>query len=143
MNKYVKIVLAALLFLSLIVVRALSAKLFYDPLKHYFLNDYLYTTMPSLNASRLVLHMFFRYCLNTVISLGIIWVLFKRKDYLKFCLYFYTTAFVILILLFVYLLQDNFESGYLLPFYIRRFIIQPLFILILLPAFYYQKRSSK
>lgn len=143
MNKYVKIVLAALLFLSLIAVRALSTKLFYDPLKHYFLNDYLYTTMPSLDASCLVLHMFFRYCLNTVISLGIIWVLFKRKDYLKFCLYFYTTAFVILILLFVYLLQDNFESGYLLPFYIRRFIIQPLFILILLPAFYYQKRSSK
>ncbi len=143
MNKYVKIVLAALLFLSLIAVRALSTKLFYDPLKHYFLNDYLYTTIPSLDAGRLVLHMFFRYCLNTVISLGIIWVLFKRKDYLKFCLYFYTTAFVILILLFVYLLQDNFESGYLLPFYIRRFIIQPLFILILLPAFYYQKRSSK
>jgi exosortase F-associated protein len=30
----------------------------------------------------------------------------------------------------------------LLPYYIRRFIIHPLFLLLLLPAFYYQNLSK-
>ena len=54
-----------------------------------------------------------------------------------------SVAFVILITVFVILIKNNFESGYLLPFYIRRFIIHPLFLLILLPAFYYQKLSNR
>ena len=31
----------------------------------------------------------------------------------------------------------------LFPFYIRRFIVHPVFLLILLPAFYYHKRATR
>ncbi|MGJ8761914.1 MAG: exosortase F system-associated membrane protein [Polaribacter sp.] len=143
MSKYLKIVLVFLLFVLLVAVRAFQTNLFYDPLIVYFKNDYLYTGVQNIVVWKLVVNMLFRYLINSVISLGIIWVLFERKEYLKFASYFLMIAFVILITVFVILIKNNFESGYLLPFYIRRFIIHPLFLLILLPAFYYQKLSNR
>ncbi len=143
MNSYIKIGLLFLLVLLLFVIRAYAAEIFYDPLIEYFQNDYLYSTIPEINVWYLVVDMLFRYVLNSLISLGIIWVLFERVDYLKFTGFFLMLAFMILIIVFVYLIRDQFESGYLLPFYVRRFIVHPLFLLLLLPAFYYQKLSNR
>lgn len=143
MNKYIKIILALILFSLFFVVRAFESQLFYDPLLEYFKNDYLYKPIYDMDLPCLTLNLLFRYTLNSLISLGLIWVLFKRSDYLKFSIYFLILAFTFLIVVFVLLLRDNLESGYLLLFYIRRFIIHPLFLLLLLPAFYYQKISNE
>ena len=143
MNKYIKIVLALVLFLLLFVVRSYESQLFYDPLLEYFKNDYLYKYIYDIDIWRLTVNLLYRYVLNSLISLSIIWVLFEKKSYIKFSGFFYMLAFMILIVVFVLLLRVDFESGYLLPFYIRRFIIHPLFLLLLLPAFYYQKLSNK
>jgi len=143
MNTYIKIILLTILFLLLFAIRGYGSALFYDPLIAYFKNDYLYMYLPVLDTWRLVVNMLFRYTLNSLITLGIIWVLFERKDYLKFSGFFLMFAFMILIVAFVLLLKNDFEDGYLLPFYIRRFIIHPLFLLLLLPAFYYQKLSNR
>lgn len=143
MNKLLKIALLGLLFILLIAIRAYGSVLFYDPLIDYFKNDYLYTYLPEIDAWKLIINLLFRYVLNSIISLAIIWVLFQRKDYLKFSSIFLIGAFLVLVTVFVLLLKNQFENGYLLPFYIRRFIIHPLFLLLLLPAFYYQKLSKK
>lgn len=143
MSKGIRYTLVALLFVLLFVIRAFAAELFYDPLIAYFQNAYLYTTIPEINTWHLVVDMLFRYTLNTLISLGIIWLIFQKKDYVKFAGFFHMTAFMILIIIFVFALRDKFESGYLFPFYIRRFIIHPLFLLLLLPAFYYQSIRKK
>ena len=143
MNKYIKIILLLILVSFLMLVRAYSAELFYDPLIEYFQNDYLYTKIPDIDIWHLMVDMLFRYVLNSLISLGMIWVLFQREDYLKFSGFVLMFAFMILIIIFVLLLRDKFENGYLLPFYIRRFIIHPLFLLLLLPAFYYQKLRNR
>ncbi|MFK8059370.1 MAG: exosortase F system-associated protein [Polaribacter sp.] len=143
MNTYLKIFFTLGLFILLFLIRGFSRDLFYDPLIAYFQNDYLYTKIPNIDVWHLVVDMLFRYTLNSLVSLAIIWVLFQRKDYLKFSGLFFIFAFVVLIITFVFLLRDQFETGYLLPFYVRRFIIHPLFLLLLLPAFYYQKLSNK
>ncbi|ARV06690.1 exosortase F system-associated protein [Polaribacter sp. SA4-10] len=143
MNSYIKIGLLSILFLLLFVIRGYEAELFYDPLIVYFQNDYLYTKMPEISVWHLVVDMLYRYVLNSLISIGIIWVIFERKDYIKFTGFFLMLASMILIVVFVFLIRDQFESGYLLPFYIRRFIVHPLFLLLLLPAFYYQKLSNR
>lgn len=133
------IFLVSLLFL----VRAFEEMMFYDPLIVYFQNDYLYKAVPSLDSWRLILNMLFRYILNSIISLAIIYLIFKKPSYLKFASFFFMLAFILLIIFFGALLRNQFESGYLLPFYIRRFIIHPIFLFLLLPAFYYQKMFSK
>ena len=143
MKKIYKIVFIVFLCCLLIAIRGFARTLFYDPLQLYFYKDYLYSSLPELDNLKLLLFMTLRYIMNSIISLVIIWSIFKKKQYLRFSIFFYITAFSILIIAFNYFLNQKFESGYLLPFYIRRFIIHPIFLLLLIPAFYYQKLNSK
>jgi len=143
MSRTVRIIYIIILFGLLVLVRAFEMDLFYDPLIVYFQNDYLYKTIPELNSWHLVVDMLFRYSINSVISLGIIYLIFRNKKYVKFSGFLCMFAFMIMIVVFATLLRTNFESGYLFPFYIRRFIVHPLFLLILLPAFYYHIKLQK
>ena len=142
MKKAIKYIILLLLFSLLVCVRAFEKELFYDPLIEYFQNNYLYSKIPEINTWSLVVDMLFRYTINTLISLAIIYLIFKNEKGIKFAGFFYMLAFMILIVVFVFLLRDEFKSGYLFPFYVRRFIIHPLFLLLLLPAFYYQKLNK-
>lgn len=141
MSRPVRISITIVLFGLLFLVRAYESDLFYDPLIVYFQNDYLYKSIPEIDSWRLVVDMLFRYSLNSIITIGIIYMIFRKKRYVKFAGFLLMFAFMIMIVIFSLLLRTDFESGYLFPFYIRRFIVHPIFLLILLPAFYYHKRS--
>jgi exosortase F-associated protein len=142
MKYLVKIVFSLFFLCLLFLIRAFETTLFYDPLIDYFKNDYLHQKIDDIDSWRLLINLLYRYLLNSIISLGLIWILFKRKDYVKFSGVFFVLAFIILIPVFLFLLKDNFQRGYLLLFYVRRFIIQPLFLLLLVPLFFYQKSSD-
>ena len=142
MKYLVKIVFSLIFLCLLFLIRAFETTLFYDPLIDYFQNDYLHQKIDDIDSWRLLVNLFCRYLLNSTISLGLIWVLFKRQDYVKFSGVFFVLAFVILIITFLFLLKDNLQGGYLLLFYVRRFIIHPLFLLLLVPLFFYQKSSD-
>lgn len=143
MSRPIRIIIIFILFGLLFLVRAYEMDLFYDPLILYFQNDYLYKTIPEINNWHLAVDMLFRYSINSLVTLGIIYMIFRKKKYVKFAGFTMMTAFMIMIVVFSVLLRTKFESGYLFPFYIRRFIVHPLFLLILLPAFYYHKRSIR
>ena len=146
MNKKKRIFLIGILFLMLVGVRILAQNYFYDPLIEYFQNDYLYHGIPELNNGKFWGFLFLRYLLNSSISLLIIYLAFYNMKVISFSVKFYGLAFLCLGLLFWVLLNCELSLGYRLTFYIRRFLIHPLFLLILLPAFYYQKlkmRKSK
>jgi len=140
MNKWLRLVVIGTLILLLILVRAFGENLFYDPFISYFNHDYLYKSIPVFGTFKLFFHLFLRYLLNTLISLGIIYVAFQNKRLIKFSIKFYTVAFIVLALAYYLLLRSGMNNGYLFTFYIRRFLIHPVFVLILFPAFYYQKR---
>jgi exosortase F-associated protein len=142
MKYLVKIVFSLFFLCLLFLIRAFETTLFYDPLIDYFKNDYLHQKIDNIDSWRLLINLLYRYLLNSIISLGLIWILFKRKDYVKFSGVFFVLAFIILIPVFLFLLKDNFQRGYLRFFYVRRFIIQPLFLLLLVPLFFYQKSSD-
>ncbi|MHB1148364.1 MAG: exosortase F system-associated membrane protein [Lutibacter sp.] len=139
MRKSIRIFLIVVLFLMLILIRAVLQPYFYDPLLDYFKHDYLYTSIPELDFGTYFLNIFYRYALNTIISLAIIYLVFYDKKVLNFSVKFYVLAFAVLGLMLFILLKFNVTQNYLLTFYVRRFLIQPLFVFILLPAFYYQK----
>lgn len=139
MKKPIKIVFIVLLFAMLIAVRGFISPFFYDPLSDYFKREYLYSSIPAINFNLYFLHIFFRYLLNTIISLALIYLFFKKRKLLMFSIKFYLISFVVLCLLLFFLLKYNNSEGYMLIFYVRRFLIQPIFVFVLLPAFYYQK----
>tara|TARA_R110002073_G_scaffold220418_1_gene380565 strand:- start:52916 stop:53353 length:438 start_codon:yes stop_codon:yes gene_type:complete len=140
MKKRIRIPIIVLLFLLLILVRAFGSELFYDPFIAYFKNDYLDQPIPDYNGLKLFFYMFLRYVLNAIISLAIIYFAFLKKGLVRFSIKFYMSAFLVLGSIYFLLLQFKMLDGYLFTFYVRRFLIHPVFVLILLPAFYYQKK---
>lgn len=143
MKIVVRITIIVVLLLILVGIRAVVAPLFYDPLNDYFKNDYLYTSIPTIEFGAYFLQLFFRYFLNTLVSLAIIYVVFRDLKLIQFSVKFYFVAFLLLTSILFVLLKFEFIDGYLLLFYVRRFLIHPLFVFILLPAFYYQKIQTK
>ncbi|WP_434036913.1 exosortase F system-associated membrane protein [Formosa sp. 4Alg 33] len=132
-----------ILILGLVLIRAFEARLFYDPFLEFFKNDYLYSDAPVFETIKLIAFTTLRYVLNTVLSLGIIYVVFKDRGILKFSAMLFAVAYAILILLFLYLINNAEQNNYFILFNIRRFLIQPILLLLLLPAFYYQKQLKK
>jgi len=144
MNRLLKITGIIFLFGLLILVRLFEADLFYDPLLVFFKQDYLYGMVPEVEFGKLMLHTAFRFWMNTLISLAILYVAFRDRDVIKFSLILYVFAFVILFSWMSWLVANaSPESNYNILFYVRRFLIQPLFVLLLLPAFYYHRQRTK
>jgi exosortase F-associated protein len=54
-----------------------------------------------------------------------------------------SSFFVILSLVFFFLLEYTKTPDLLILFYIRRFLIQPLFLILFVPAFFYQISVNK
>jgi len=143
MDKKYRIIIILLLFFVLVLVRAFELQLFYDPFIEYFKNDYLYDPIPVFSGSKLLVSLIFRYGLNTMISLIIIYVAFQNRNFVLFSVKFYLLAFIILSITFFIILKGELAHGYLFAFYIRRFLIHPLFVLLLLPAFYYKQLATR
>ena len=129
------IVLASLLML----VRAFESQLFYDPFLVYFNGDYLKLPLPQFNSGLLFLGLLFRFSLNTIFSLGILYLLFKDREMISFAAVLYVLLFVILIVAFFFIIYFFKSEQNLVLFYVRRFLIQPLFVILFVPAFYFQK----
>lgn len=141
MNKAIKIGLVLLLTILLILIRFFESDLFYDPLYSYFKSDYSNLPIPEIDTLKFLGNITFRFLLNTFISLAILWVLFKDKGVMKFSMILYFLFFIVLTLLFSYLLFYSNSKNLFALFYVRRFLIQPLFLLLLIPAFYFQKNK--
>ena len=126
----------------MILVRAFENKLFYDPLLQYFKGDYNSLPLPEMDIFALQLGVVFRFVLNTSFSLGILWLIFSDVEILKVSVMLYGLLFILLFIAFSIIVYTSGEgSNYMMLFYVRRFLIQPLFLLILLPAFYFQKQK--
>ena len=124
----------------LVLIRAFEDKLFYDPLLQFFKGDYKFLPLPQMDFSSLLWNVVFRFTLNSAISLIIIWISFKDSDILLLSIVLYGMLCLMLCAAFTYLvLTADESSGHLVLFYVRRFLIQPLLLLVLLPAFYFQK----
>ena len=140
MPKTVKIILILSLFIILGSVRFFENSLFYDPFIVFFKTQYSSKESPDIYLIEIIANTLFRYSINMIISLTILYLSFKSKEIIRFSLFFYSLAFILLIILYTIILTILTKETYQLFFYIRRFLIQPIFILLLLPAFYYQQK---
>lgn len=134
MNKWIRYSLVAILVLLLILVRKFEGSLFYDPFLKYFHGHIGRAFYPEYDLMKVLLSVLFRYAVNTSISLGIIWLIYCNKSFVKFSLLIFAVFFIALLPLYSYLVQHYFELGNNFGFYVRRFLIQPILLLILVPA---------
>ncbi len=140
MNHMFRILLGALCLAGLLLVRFRENDIFYDPLIDYFHGEYQNNSLPLFDEFKLLLNIAYRYLLNFVLSYGILLAFFRERGVLKFSALLYLVTFLVLIVVFFILLKNYDPQNYLPLFYVRRFLIQPLLVFLLIPAFlYYQK----
>ncbi|WP_406682812.1 exosortase F system-associated protein [Seonamhaeicola sp. MEBiC1930] len=142
MNKPLKYILLIVLFGMLICIRVFENQLFYDPYLVFFQNDFLYIDSPRREIAKLLAFTTLRYALNTIISLAILLVVFRDKSIIKFSVFIYVIAFVVLLLIYSYFVVNPKQEDYYMFFNVRRFLIQPIILILLLPAFYYHKLKN-
>lgn len=143
LDNKLKIFLLLLLVLLLVCIRAFEDVLFYDPFYDYFKNDYLDLAFPEYDAVPLFFGMAARYFLNSILSLGIIYIIFSDLPLTRFAAFLYAGFFVVLMIALFTVLRFSDSSNNFLLFYVRRFLIQPLLLLLFVPAFYYQNQQAK
>lgn len=133
-------VIVGVLILALILVRAFESKLFYDPFLKFFHGESQNKPLPDYDGFKLFLGLFFRYLINSSITISIIYLLFKETSIVKLTTFLLIVFFVVLITALFLILSFSSKPDYLVVFYIRRFLIQPLFLILFVPAFYYQRK---
>ena len=123
-------------------VRYLENVLFYDPFLDYFANIGN-PAFPHFEWARLIGSHLFRFLLNLIFSLGIIHFLFLNKKWTFQAMVLITLSFILFFPIYLYSVYTEFSFGNLFSFYIRRFVIQPLPVLLIVPLFYYRKNLIK
>ncbi|MFY7810661.1 MAG: exosortase F system-associated membrane protein [Flavobacterium sp.] len=138
-NKFFTYFAIFILIVLIAMVRLQEHNLFYDPFLMYFKGIFHNKPLPNYNVFLLIFNYLLRYSINTFLSISIIYLLFRDVKKLKFILYLYILLFVILLIFLLIILYLN-NPDYNFPlFYVRRFIIQPVFLILFVPALYFQK----
>lgn len=137
-----RIAIISFLLGLLVLIRYFEHSLFYDPLIEFYQSDYLNDKVPDFITWKLLANVFLRFLLNTVISLAIIYVAFLDKNILKFSFLLYVLLFTACFSGFAFLILTIENENFMALFYLRRFLIHPIFVIILLPAFYYFRLNN-
>ncbi len=119
----------------MMMIRFYEKTIFYDPFISFFENDGL--KYPDFDPYLLFTHLLLRFSMNSILSLSIIKLIFKEKILIKNLIVIYTFLFIIFISLYFLLLFIS-EDYKMILFYIRRILIQPILLLLFIPAFYYK-----
>ena len=135
-----RVLLILMLIFALACIRAFEKELFYDPFLEYFKSNYQNINLPKTDTFFLFKGFYFRYFLNSIISISIIYIIFKDKEMIRFTTILYFVFFIILIIFFYIVLKYFGNSHKMILFYVRRFLIQPIFLLLFIPGFYYQRK---
>jgi len=118
------------------MIRYFEKTLFYDPLLYYFKGDYKQKAFPDIDLLKWSFHTFVRFFLNTLVSLFLVWIFFRSKEIIRLLMVIYALFFVVLMSLLSVLIVSESPSTMLL-FYCRRFLIQPVLVMLFIPAIYF------
>ena len=129
--------------LGLVSVRFLEDKIFYDPFLEFFKADYKVAQVPDFIWGKLMLSHFFRFALNLIFSAIVVHFMFLNKKWTIQAVFLMSVAFLFFFPIYLWCLYSKMEIGYLFTFSVRRFVIQPIILLLIIPIFYYRKKLGK
>ncbi|WP_042720154.1 exosortase F system-associated protein [Flavobacterium sp. B17] len=128
---------------GLIGVRALEDHIFYDPFLNFFHEADRNMPFPDFEWGKLIVNYLFRFILNLFFSCVVIHFWFKNRKWTVQSAVLILIIFGITFPIYLYCIYTQFEIGYLFSFYMRRFVIQPLILLLIIPMFYYRRYTSE
>ncbi len=143
MNKSIRYLFVFFLLLLLIAVRFFEYRFFNDHLLDFFNYSYLTDALPEVSFYKVFSVISLRYWINTFLSILILRLLFPQKNLVQFLLILYAAAFVVLGLFFIYEWYHYQAGEYLYLFYVRRLLIQPVLLFILIPALLFHRLQKQ
>jgi exosortase F-associated protein len=138
----IRVFVLFILVLVLASIRIVEESLFYDPFLNYFKTDFTNFPLPDVEKLKLFFSLTFRYLLNSLSSVVFIQIAFKDISFTKFASILFGLLFIILIIAFYIVLVFYANENKMELFYIRRFLIQPLLLLLFIPGYLIQKRTN-
>lgn len=135
--------LVAIAVFGLIAVRMVEAEIFYDPFQDFFHLANKHAAFPDFKWEPLILNYLFRFSLNLLLSTAVVYLIFRNKQWTLQAVVLMLIVFAITFPIYLYCIHTKFEIGYLFSFYMRRFVIQPLILLLIIPLFYYRQHLLK
>jgi exosortase F-associated protein len=138
-NRIISTVFVILLLAGIVAIRFFQQDLFYDPFDEYFHTNFQALPFPEVDLWKWMFSNSIRFLLNSSMSIGIIWFLYKSAAFVKAGLWVYGFAFIILTIAILILLQLDATLAKMALFYTRRFLIHPLLLFILVAGCYYLK----
>ncbi|MBF4985805.1 exosortase F system-associated protein [Nonlabens mediterrranea] len=141
-SKLVSSTVIIILLVLLVLVRLFEIPLFNDPLYAYFHSDFQLYDLPDIDLWSVIASTSLRFLLNMVLSIWILWFLYKRESYIRASLWVYLFAFILLLIAFILLIDADSNFMKMALFYARRFLIQPILLFILVPGFYFLKNKG-
>ncbi len=142
MNKFYTFLFTLIALFGLVTVRVFENTLFYDPLIEYFKSSFQTAPFPELDKIKYFFFIVFRFGLNLLFSTIIIGLIYKSKEYIKATLWVHLIAFILLIIIFYTTISFDDEWAKMATFYIRRFLIHPILLFILLPGFFFISKTK-
>ena len=130
-------------FFLLICIRFFEDKLFYDPFLDFFKGNYKVNEIPKFVWEKLIISHFFRFLLNLFFSALVIHFMFLNKKWTQQAIVLIALAFLFFFPIYLWCLYTKMEIGFLFTFSVRRFVIQPIILLLIIPIFYYRKKLMK
>ena len=99
--------------------------------------------MTGRSVDRFIVNRTFRFLLNDLFAIGVIYGLFQEKKYVLFSILVQAIGTVVFLIPY-FIVKLNYPSynGPLIN-YLHRLILNPTLLLLLIPAFYFQKNKSE
>lgn len=124
--------------MGLVLVYIFQLQLFYDPFQNIRLDGGVLEAH-EYNVFHYIVSKIFRYVLNDGFGLIIIWGLFGDTRYLRFAVFIFLLGLLILLPLYLVLSISFYTSSAAFLNHLHRLVLNPVLMMLLIPAFYYQK----
>lgn len=126
--------------LGLIGVYVFQNQFFYDPFKGY---PMIAGKLPhDFDAVTYAYQKVIRYLLNDGFALALIYALFQERKYVQFAVYVFLFGLVVLLPTYLILFTFFSEQTYTYLNHLHRLVLNPVLMMLLVPAFFYQKKLN-
>ena len=142
-NNIISVFVVCTALVCFVFIRHFQYNLFYDPLLLFYKQNFQNQPLPNLNITKYIASISFRFVLNSALSFAVIFAVFRDVKMLKISMLLYVVLFLVLTLALVIIIKLYSPSYAMLLFYVRRFLMQPILLILVLPAFYYHKKLTK
>ena len=117
---------------------------FYSVLFEFSAPHYIdYTTFHNVQPFPFIVNKVFRYLLNDLFSIAIIYGIFYEAKYARFAVYVMFFGLLVLLPLYITIFLSKPEGFSSMLSHLHRVVMNPVLMMLLIPAFFYQRKHER